>query len=189
MQRDMNRNTPPPNLAHTSPAEFSITNVSAPLKSGLHHTVNSCCSLLLGWCLRTMRGVLHTHTHRLTHNLHEFIVYKWTSCPLSLLCHQAGCVPPLVSVSYPPSHRSAVCHFTNDPLLLLSPQTSRCCHCRYPSAPLASGHRYSTMGIVLKEMRVKRRNKSPVIYLSRQKKKKMPRQTTSITSCTRDLVD
>ena len=77
MQRDMNRNTPLPNLAHTSPAEFSITNVSAPLKSGLHHTVNSCCSLLLGWCLRTMRGVLHTHTH--THTLTGSLIIYMSS--------------------------------------------------------------------------------------------------------------
>lgn len=56
---------------------------------------------------------------------------------MSLLCRQAGCV------LYPPRHRSAGCHFTNDPL-----QTARCCRCRYPAAPPTSGQRYSLTGAV-----------------------------------------
>lgn len=114
-----------------------------------------------------------------TNNLHEIIVYKWTSCPVSLPCHRAGCV------SYPACHRSAVCHFTNDPLLPLSPASVL--FCRYPSALWSSGQRYSTIGTVFfTEMWAKRSSESPS---SEKKNKNSPhRQCLSFCSLINYLV-
>lgn len=91
----------------------------------------------------------------LTHtSVYDFIVYKWTSCPVSLLCHQAGCASPAW-------FRSLI--LPTIVTLSATSQMTRCCVCfcerlacwccRYPTASLTSGHRYSTISTVYKEMR------------------------------------